>query len=165
MPDIRLCGAIPAALALVITAAPARAACWKPDQVAAAKVRDLETMLMVSALRCRNSADDFMARYNGFVVASRPALAAVNTTLRGHYEASMPKAAALNAYDRFVVRIANRYGGGAEGLGCSDMASILDATAAQGESVKSLTAVAERAGVVPVLDEAECPVQIAALPR
>ena len=40
-----------AVLALVST--PVNAACWTQSEVAAAKVRDFDTMLMVSGLRCR----------------------------------------------------------------------------------------------------------------
>ncbi len=155
---------ITAMLAAALTSVPAQAKCWRADEVRAAKVRDMETMLMVSALRCRTGADDFMARYNGFVVASRPALSAVNTTLRGHYEATMPKAAALNAYDKFVVRIANRYGGGVAGLDCADMASILEAVTNEGATLEAMAAVADRAAVEPILDEAACPLQVALTP-
>lgn len=150
------------AAACVIVAAPAQANCWKADAVAAAKVRDMETMLMVSALRCRASGD-LLARYNAFVVQSRGPLTEVNDTLRGHFAESVGKSGALDAYDNFVTAIANRYGAGAAGLSCADMDAIADAALAEGTSFAALADLAQRAGVVPVLNEAACDVQVAVL--
>lgn len=146
--------------AAAIVAAPAQASCWKADQVAAAKVRDLETMLMVSALRCRSSGN-MLARYNKFVVRARPALTQVNDTLRSHFAESVGQSRALNAYDSYVTRVANRYGAGADGLSCNDLSSITDAAASERPSFEALAALAERAGVQPLLDGGRCAVAVA----
>jgi hypothetical protein len=146
--------------ATVIIAAPAQASCWKADQVAAAKVRDLETMLMVSALRCR-AQGNMLARYNKFVVNARPALTQVNDTLRSHFAESVGAGRSLNAYDSYVTRIANRYGAGAEGLSCSDLSSITDAAVSERPSFQALAALADRAGVEPLLDGGACSVSYA----
>jgi hypothetical protein len=146
--------------ATAIIAAPAHASCWKADQVAAAKVRDLETMLMVSALRCR-AQGNMLARYNKFVVQARPALMQVNDTLRTHFAESVGPGRALNAYDSYVTRIANRYGAGADGLSCSDLSSITDAAVSERPSFQALAALAERAGVEPLLDGGSCSVSYA----
>jgi hypothetical protein len=147
--------------ATALVAAPAQAGCWKADQVAAAKVRDLETMLMVSALRCRGNGGTMLARYNKFVVQSRTALTQVNNTLRVHFAESVGSARALNAYDSYVTRVANRYGAGADGLSCADLSSITDAAISERPSFAALAALAERAGVVPLLDETACAVTLA----
>lgn len=146
--------------ATAIVAAPAEAACWKTDQVAAAKVRDLETMLMVSALRCRGEGN-ILERYNKFVVKARSALTQVNNTLRVHFAESVGAGRALNAYDGYVTRVANRYGAGADGLSCNDLSSITDAAANETPSFDALAALAERAGVRPLLDGAPCPITMA----
>jgi hypothetical protein len=146
--------------AAAIVAAPAHAACWKADQVAAAKVRDLETMLMVSALRCR-AHGNLLARYNKFVVQARPALTQVNNTLRDHFTESVGSGRALSAYDGYVTKIANRYGAGAVGLDCADMSSITDAAISERPSFQALAALADRAGVQPILDGGQCGVVIA----
>lgn len=146
--------------ATAIVAAPAQAACWKPDQIAAAKVRDFETMLMVSALRCRGKGN-MLARYNKFVVQARPALTQVNNTLRGYFAEAVGPARALNAYDGYVTRIANRYGAGAEGLSCDDFSSITDAAVAERPSFRALAALADRAGVQPLLVGGRCDVVLA----
>ena len=141
--------------ATAIIAAPAQAACWKADQVDAAKVRDFETMLMVSALRCRQHGN-MLARYNKFVVQARPALTAVNNTLRTHFAEAVGHSQALNAYDGYVTRVANRYGAGAEGLSCDDFSSITDAAVAERPSFRALAELADRAGVRPLLDGGRC---------
>jgi hypothetical protein len=146
--------------AAAIVAAPAQAGCWKADEVAAAKVRDLETMLMVSALRCR-AHGNMLARYNKFVVHARPALTHVNDTLRAHFADSVGQGRALNAYDSYVTRIANRYGAGAEGLSCSDLSSITDAVVHEHPTFHALAALADRAGVRPLLDGGQCNVVMA----
>ena len=142
-------------------ATPAQAGCWKAEEARAAKVRDMETMLMVTALRCRTSASSFMDRYNAFVVGNRTVLTAINASLRNHYAERFGKAGSLNAYDGFVTKIANRYGAGVDGLNCADMSSIMDAVASEATSIESLSAVADRASVVPQLDEPVCSVRMA----
>ena len=141
---------------------PAHAACWGAAEVSAAKVRDLETMLMVSALRCRAGDPSILPAYNNLVMQSRDALTAVNDQLRAHFSAGIGSTAGLNAYDRYVTAIANRYGGGARGLSCADMASILSAANAEGGSATGLARLASDAGVEPVLDDVECQESFAA---
>ncbi len=147
--------------AVAIIAAPAKASCWKADQVAAAKVRDLETMLMVSALRCRFSGGDMLVRYNRFVVQSRGALTQVNDTLRTHFSEAVGQRASLDAYDSYVTAIANRYGAGASGLNCDDLSAITDAALSEGATFRTLADLAERAGTTPVLDGGSCAVTMA----
>ena len=149
-----------AALALTATSLSgvAQAACWSPQAVEAAQVRDMETMLMVAALRCRISGVDFLESYNAFVRGSRPALTLANDRLRIHFA----PIGGLNAYDRYVTGIANRYGGGAEGLGCADMESILSAATAEGNSLPGLVRLAQAAQVEPRLPGEACPVMVVA---
>jgi hypothetical protein len=148
-----------AALTLsAISITSAQAACWSDTAVSAAKVRDLETMLMVSALRCRTAENVMLKQYNQFVIQSRLALTAVNETLRAQFAG----AGGLNAYDRYVTSIANRYGAGAAGLGCDDMTSILAAAQAESGSLNGLVRLANDAGVEPHLTDQRCAKAIAA---
>lgn len=148
-------GAVTAAM---LVAAPAQAACWSKDASEAAMVRDLETMLMVSALRCKSSGNDLLPSYNRFITNSRSALTEVNTALRKHFGTGF---AALNAYDAYVTKVANRYGSGAEGLGCDDMQSIIQAATAEGGSRAGLTRLARDAAVEPLLPGGRCEITIA----
>jgi hypothetical protein len=154
---MKLSGTVLAAtLAALLSTTPASAACWTDSEVSAARVRDMETMLMVSALRCKGNSNSLLAAYNQFVRASRPALTQVNDRLRDHFASAVGQAQALNAYDRYVTGIANRYGAGADGLGCRDMASIVSAARAEGGNLSGLERVARDAGVEPELRGGLC---------
>lgn len=144
-----------AVLAAVIPATPVQAACWTPERVSAAKVRDLDTMLMVASLRCRHTNVALLQSYNAYVVRHRKPLVKVNDTLRAHY-AHPDKKTAMNNYDNYVTKVANRYGAGVKGLNCTDMQSIVGAMAAEEPHVDALIAVAERAGVTPYIDGEHC---------
>lgn len=143
-------------LAAVVPATPVQAACWTPERVSAAKVRDLDTMLMVASLRCRHTNVALLESYNAYVVRHRKPLVQVNDTLRAHYGYAGDKKAAMNAYDNYVTKVANRYGAGVGGLGCDDMHSIVRALASEAPHVDALIAVAERAGVKPYIDGEQC---------
>jgi hypothetical protein len=146
--------AIAAALVAVVTTSSAQAACWNEDAVEAAQVRGLETMLMVASLRCRITGSDFLGSYNSFVRGSRPTLTAMNYRLRTHF-------GDLNAYDRYVTSVANRYGGGAAGLDCAETASILKSARGADGAAKELVRIARNAGISASLPGGRCTVTMA----
>ena len=149
--------ALAAAILVAVPVTSAQAACWSETAVSAARIRDMETMLMVSALRCRSTDVHMLGAYNQFIRTSRVALTRVNDTLRHHFAGQ----GGLNAYDRYVTSIANRYGAGAEGLNCSDMSSILSAAQSEGGSLAGLARLATAAKVEPILTGSRCPVVLA----
>lgn len=144
-----------AAIAALL-ATPAQANCWSKEAVAAAKIREFETMLMVSALRCRSSGKDFLARYNHFVREGRPLLTQVNTVLRAQFTADHGAARGLNAYDGFVTSLANRYGAGIAELNCGDLSDITNAAIAGSKSVAHLERLADAADIRPRVGR-QCP--------
>ena len=95
-----------AVLALAL-AARAEARCWREQEASAARLRQMQTMLMVAALRCRAAGMDIGDEYDGFVRAHRPTLDSANAVLRRHFEGP---GAARSGYDRFATALANRYG-------------------------------------------------------
>lgn len=139
-----------------LLAGSANAACWTDEAYKAAQVRELDTMLMVEALRCRKTAANFVADYNRFVVASRPALIQANAALKGHFARIVGERGALNAYDNYMTTVANRYGAGSEGLDCSDVASMVKAAAAAKGSADELHRLAVRAEMYPAVDGERC---------
>lgn len=149
--------AIAAAILVSVPVTSAQAACWSETAINAAKVRDLETMLMVSALRCRSTNTQILGSYNSFVRSSRVALTQVNDALRRQFA----NQGGLNAYDRYVTSVANRYGAGSDGLSCDDMSSILSAAQAEGGSLAGLSRLATAAGIEPLLTGNRCPVALA----
>lgn len=137
------------AVVAALLATPVQAACWSKEAVAAAKIREFETMLMVSALRCRNGGRDFLARYNQFVREGRPVLTKVNDTLRAQFTSEMGAGRGLNAYDGFVTSIANRYGAGVADLNCGDLSDITNAAVAGSRSAAQLEQLADAADIRP----------------
>ncbi len=135
----------------VCLATQAQAGCWTKAEVDAARVRDLDTMLMVSALRCRQADPGFVARYNAFVKGSKPGLVAANAVLRARF-AKM----GASAFDNYVTRVANRYGTGLDALACRDMASLVATAALAGKTLQRLNAVAQRAALEPLTDGGQC---------
>jgi hypothetical protein len=145
-----------AAVASALTAGSANAGCWSEAAYRAAQVRELDTMLMVEALRCRKTLANFIEVYNQFVVASRPALLQANTALRGHFAGEVGERGALNAYDNYMTTVANRYGAGSEGLSCDDMASITRAALATNGSADALYDIAVTAQMIPTIQGDRC---------
>ncbi len=146
-------------VAIAVPAGAVQAKCWSESDVTAAKIRDMETMLMVASLRCRAGNPHMLSAYNAFVRQSRPALTRVNEQLRSHFAQS----GGLNAYDRYVTAIANRYGAGADGLDCGDFASILDAAAAEGGSFAGLARLADAAEIEPLNTGNRCTMAVASV--
>lgn len=140
---------------------PTQAACWSKESIAAAKVREFETMLMVSALRCRNGGRDFLAKYNQFVREGRPVLTKANETLRAQFSSEFGAARGLNAYDGFVTSLANRYGAGIAELNCGDLSDITSAALAGSRSMARLEQLADSADIQPRVGR-QCPTSYAA---
>ena len=153
---------VAAVIAAMMPLAPASAAsCWKPVAVEAAQIRDFEMMLMVSALRCRATGNNFLPAYNRFIRDKRDALTQVNDELRDHFRSEVGPVGALGAYDNYVTGLANIYGAGADGLACRDLQSITDAANALPASRSALLELADAAGVIPHLSGARCDAMIA----
>ena len=81
------------------------AACWQAEEYEAARVRDLQTMLMVSALQCRRADPEMPAAYNKFVSRAKPTLIEGEKALLAHFAREGDKL----AYDRFTTSLANKY--------------------------------------------------------
>lgn len=111
------------ALSAALTAAtPAMAQeqCWSGRTMRAAKVRDLQTLMMVGALQCRASHPEVLARYNDVVRTHRAALVAHNDVLKAHFVAGDGVAVGQRAYDRFTTMLANGHAANASGPGFCD---------------------------------------------
>lgn len=158
-------GAI-AALLIAVTSAQAGAAvndCWSAQEASAAKLRDLQTMLMVAALRCHGSGVNVLADYNKFVAANRTAIVQANTSLKQHFSRAYGPIEGQRSYDRFTTSLANIYGAGGGGSeSCADMAELArEGGSAQGSGA-ALLALAEQRGLSPTLPSRQCPAVLAA---
>jgi hypothetical protein len=149
------------ALATMGMAQPAQA-CWTVSEQDAAKIANLNMMMMVSALRCRKGADDFLGDYNRFVKNNNPVLGAQNAAVRGHFARIDGAKVADRQMDRFVIGLANSYGGGTDSKGCDQLKSVAFELGQKSHSAKSLLSIAEANIDTYPLPGGTCPVAIAA---
>lgn len=115
--------AVLAVSSLSVSAPAQAAACWGPQAVNAAKLRNLDIMLMVTGLRCRMGADNFQPDYYKFSSAHQGELNAANAVLRAELGSAGPRGAA-GALDRMSTSIANAYGVGHPELGCRELKKV-----------------------------------------
>ena len=148
------------ALAATVVAHPAQA-CWTSSEVDAAKVANLNMMMMVSALRCRSGQDNFLAEYNSFVALNNGTIGAQNAAVRSHFARMDGNAMAERSMDRFIINIANHYGSGHKTLGCAELHRVAGALAQPGHDGRSLLAIAELNVEEVPLPGDRCPVVIA----
>jgi hypothetical protein len=154
---------IASAAMLGVLAAPAQAACWDERETEAALVRDLQTTLMVAALRCRVVGQDMLADYNAFVTTSRATLASMNDRLKQRFNRAHGAAEGQRQYDRFTTSLANAHG--ASKADCGEMASLAREARMQRGSTEGLRLLAEREGLDPALAGGICPMVVASADR
>ena len=150
---------VAAAMLASVQSGTAQAACWSDGDAAAAQVREMETMMMVGALRCRiANGNAMLTSYNAFIRAGRPALTQANDRLRTHFDSA---GSGLNGYDRYVTSLANRYGAGADGLSCGELASLIQAATSEATTLAGLQGLANEVGIGADLPGGRCAVKIA----
>jgi len=140
----------------------AQAACWTPAAVDAAKVRDLQSRLMVAALRCQKSKYNLLSDYNHFVRSKKPLLVGGNRLLRSHFAKGKNKKQAMRAYDRYAVSLANQYGAGSGDLSeCKGMKKLAQSAANSDPQSSSLVKIATLNALSPALPGGRCGIAIA----
>jgi hypothetical protein len=107
-----------AALPAMFSALPAAAQAATSE---AEQLRQLDIMLMVTALRCRTDADDFQADYNRFSARHLATMNAAARELRANYGTGQQ---AVRRLDRLSTTIANRFGQGHPWLECGQLRAV-----------------------------------------
>ena len=151
-------GLLAAAAAMLCVSMPANAAmgCWNTSQVAAAKVRDLQSRLMVATLRCQAMGADVSGAYNRFVRANRETIQGANAVLLAQFRSGYGSQAQTH-YDRFATALANVYGADATDHGiCADTAALAEEAAAANGDIRALVAIEDRFGFSSSLPGGEC---------
>ncbi|MCS6986532.1 MAG: hypothetical protein NZM40_03720 [Sphingomonadaceae bacterium] len=132
----------------LVTVAPAQASqCWAPDALEALRLRDMQVMLQVGALRCRATDPEIVRAYNRFIERSRERLVRGEERLARHFAVDSGR----GTYDRFFTDRANLHAEALQSPGrCGVIARILAADdAAKGglaEAVAALPVVPVGAG-------------------
>ncbi len=88
---------------LAVTEA-AKANCSAPEVVSATQVRQLQTQLMVAALKCSHM-PQHAASYNSFVRSFGPQISDSAKVLMAHFKRTSPTP--QKSFDRFITQLAN----------------------------------------------------------
>ncbi len=139
-------------------------ACWDQNQVAAAKIRDLQSRLMVATMRCRAFGLDVLPAYNEFVRVNRSTIQGANALIKAQFKAGFGEALAQKSYDSFTTALANTYGADATSAEvCEETAEIASEAVAAGGNIARLLDIADRVGSRPELPGGRCPVTFASV--
>lgn len=153
------------AVAALTVAQPAQAAmkCWDVDNASAAKVRDLQSRLMVASLRCRVMGIDVLPSYNKFVRVNKVAIQGANDKIKKQFAAGYGVKSAQFHYDKFTTSLANAYGADPTNREiCQDTRRLADDAADANGRSDQLVKVADRVGRAPSLPGGTCPARVAA---
>jgi hypothetical protein len=154
------------ALAAVVSAAavqPAQA-CWNEAGQDAVKITHLNTMLLVTALRCRGGADNFLPEYNRFVVNNSSLIGNQGKVIKTHFAASHGARGAEGALDRMSIGFANSYGTGHRNMNCRELKMLAGGLASQKQGIATLAKAADMAVEPTRLPGGTCPARMAARP-
>lgn len=130
-----------AALSMVL-AAPASAS----PVDSAEKIRKLDIMLMVTALRCRNTSHNFQADYERFSIAHLAELNAASNTLKADLSRRQGAVGAKRALDQISTGMANAYGNGHPWLDCAGLKDVTNRLASDKQPGVLLAAADEYLG-------------------
>lgn len=157
--QMRKSGLFAAAAILSCVSMPAHAVvgCWNPTQVAAAKVRDLQSRLMVATLRCQAMGADVSPAYNRFVRANRATIQGANAVLLAQFRTGFGSGQGQTQYDRFATALANIYGADAtDAAVCADTEALADEAANANGDISQLVAIEDRFGFSSDLPGGQC---------
>ncbi len=139
-------------------------ACWTSAAQDAAKIKHLNTMLMVTALRCRNTADNFLPQYNRFVKKHNDLIGSQNNILKSQLAQNYGAGGAVNALDRMSIGFANSYGTGHRVMDCRQLKDLAAKLSDEPHGVVTMAAAADFAVTGPSWSGQSCPVNIARRP-
>ncbi|MBL0925140.1 MAG: S-adenosyl-L-homocysteine hydrolase [Sphingomonadaceae bacterium] len=139
-------------------------ACWTNAAQDAAKIKHLNTMLMVTALRCRNTSDNFLPQYNRFVAKHNGLIGSQNAALRNHLAQTYGARGAEGALDRMSIGYANSYGNGHKTMDCRQLKELATKLSSEAHGVVTMAAAADFAVTGQSWSGTTCPTRIAKRP-
>jgi hypothetical protein len=155
-------GSIAAALMAVSLVATPAQACWNNAEQDAARIANMNQMLMVSALRCRFGKQNFLNDYNSFIRYNNDVLASQHHLIKAQYARTMGDKAAFAELDRFIIGLSNYYGGGHGDPDCAKLEKLSKQLAAGRHDVNTLAQIADQVVGVPLQASQACSISIAA---
>jgi hypothetical protein len=146
-----------AACAALLITAPVQSACWSSDHVQDARLRNLQTYLMVETLRCQIIGFDLTPEYNRFLRSNRSVIGRTNDHLKAYFISANGPVFGQQAYDRFTTTLANAYGASrTNSETCADARSAASEAALMDNDSEGLLMIAERQGLAPNLPGGQC---------
>jgi hypothetical protein len=152
-----------AAVVAALTVQPAQA-CWTNAAQDAAKIKHLNTMLMVTALRCRGTADNFLPQYNRFVTKYNALIGSQNNVLKVQLAQTYGAGGAMNALDKMSIGFANSYGTGHRNMDCHQLKQLASDLSNQQHGVATMAAAADNVVLNQSWSGQACPASIARRP-
>ena len=141
--------------------ASAAPACWDQTDVAAAKIRNLQSRLMVATMRCSAMGIDVLPAYNAFVRSNRETIQGANGVLKAQFAADTA-AAGQSLYDSYATSLANAFGAEQTSVEvCQKTAALAEEAVTANGDIAALLAIEERAGSQPDLPGGQCPITFA----
>ncbi len=119
-------------------------ACWDSAAESALKIKHLNMMLMATALRCRNTSDNFLPLYNAFVEKHNGFIGAQNAIVKAELSQTLGPRGAASASDELTVGFANKYGAGHPDMDCGALKALAARLSAAGSNSKTLNDEADR---------------------
>ncbi|NVE93607.1 S-adenosyl-L-homocysteine hydrolase [Altererythrobacter lutimaris] len=113
------------------------------------QLRELNIMLMVTSLRCRNTEHDFRTEYQQFNAAHHRRINSASLNVRRQMEARYGKRGSKRALDKVDVRIANSYGLGHPWLSCAELKQLAAELSAERDYVRLSATAREMLGEEP----------------
>jgi hypothetical protein len=157
-------GKIAFAAAVSAAAVQPAQACWNETGQDAVKITHLNTMLLVTALRCRGGADNFLPEYNRFVVNNSSISGNQGRVIKTHFAATHGAKGAEGALDRMSIGFANSYGTGHRQMNCKQLKMLAAGLASQKHGVATLAQAADSAIIPSSMPGGTCPSRMAARP-
>jgi hypothetical protein len=131
-------------------------ACWDDAAKSALKVKHLNTMMMATALRCRNTSDDFLAEYNLFVTKHNLLLGRQNAIVRTELAKSLGANGAMLQSDNLSVGFANTYGAGHPSMDCAALRELVATVSVSEEDENTLALLADQVLQPTIIPGEEC---------
>lgn len=147
--------------AALVVAVPARAAdCWDTEQASAARIRDLQSKMMVATMRCHVIGIDVATAYNAFIRTNRARLESINGTIKARFAGQFGSGGQFH-YDKFTTSLANAYGADrTDAAVCASMTEAAREAETIGGDIVRLLELADRVGSAPTLPGGRCNIAI-----
>ena len=146
-----------AALALAGPAGAATSSCWDSASIGAARISELNTMLMVSSLRCRLVGVDLRPAYERVSALYGHVFQAAEAQIKAHFGGA-DHTDSREDYDSYVVGVANFYGSGrSDPATCQAFASVQKTLAETSANLDRLATLAMQLVRDPHVGGGRCP--------